>query len=536
MSNATWTDILQRFRGSIVQIFTIRGDYKIIEPYMPPRLQEARGSGFLISREGHLISNSHVVDKMISVSIRSEKVGNKSLKVDLIAICPSKDIALLKVTKESLQELEDAGGFEPLKFGDDWKLNPGERLVSIGYPLGRESIKIVEGGLVGYESFADETHKGSQSYLQIDLAINSGSSGSPLLSSEGLTVGISSAGIPSAVAQNTNFGIPSRVILSVLGEMFAREGTNNPIIEPPILGLFFQKITTFHFMLAGSEKEDEQVGLRVREIMPNSPFLNTPEGSIEVGDILQLIEYADPYNDPEAFQSESYRENVCRRCNAPPDTFISISRFGNIKVFVEGKEGEEESEFTKNRKVTLQEVMDTIPVDTKLTLQVLRPHKGAGYVSAPFRNIEQKNSIKTIYPGFDKLEYQIFSGAVWIPLSVNVIEAIGATKYLCSFLKYNARLTPKVMLAKIFPNNDMYDTDGFESTEILEFVDGKAISTLDDMRKALLEAKEFIVLETSSARQIVLSKKRAHQQDKEIHEKLSIRPTEFSLKLWENDV
>lgn len=532
MSNATWGDILQRFRGSIVQIFTVRGDYKIIEPFMPPRLQEARGSGFLISREGHLISNSHVVDKLISVSVRSEKVGDKNLKADLIALCPDKDIALLKLSSESLKELENVGGFEPLKFGDDWKLVPGERLVSIGYPLGRQSIKIVEGGLVGYESFADEGHKGSQSYLQIDLAINSGSSGSPLISSEGLTVGISSAGIPSAIAQNTNFGIPSRAILSVLGEMFAREGTNNPVIEPPSLGLFFQKITFYHFQMAGAQTEEEQIGLRVREITPSSPFIETSDGSIEVGDILQMIEYADPYNDTEAFQTDSYRENVCRRCNDSPDTFISISKLGNIKVFVSGKDGDEESEFTKNRKVILQEVMDTIPVDTKLTLQVLRPHKGVGVTSAPFRNIEQKNAIKTIYPGFDKLEYQIFSGAVWIPLSTNVIEAIGTTKYLCRFLKYNERQIPRVMLAKIFPNNDMYETDGFESTEILEFIDGKEIFTLDDMRKALLEAKELIILETSSARQIVLNKDRANQQDREIHEKLSIRPTDFSRKLW----
>lgn len=527
-----WTDVLRRFRPSVVQIITVRGNYQIVQPYMPPALVEAKGSGFLISKDGYIISNAHVVDKLISISFRSEQTGNENLKATLVAICHAKDVALLKVEKEFLEKL---GDFEPLQFGDDQNLTRGQRLVAMGYPLGRDQMKIIEGGLTGYEALGEENSKTSQSYLQIDVAINAGSSGGPLINLEGKVVGINSAGIPSAIAQNTNYAIPSRVVLSVLREMYAREQENYPVIEAPTLGLFFQKITPFHFILAGAEKEEEQIGLRVREIIPNSPFLNTPEGSIEVGDILQLIEYADPYNDPEAFQSESYRENVCRRCNAPPDTFISISRFGNIKVFVEGKEGEEESEFTKNRKVTLQEVMDTIPVDTKLTLQVLRPHKGVGYVSAPFRNIEPKNSIKTIYPGFDKLEYQIFSGAVWIPLSVNVIEAIGTTKYLCSFLKYNARLTPKVMLAKIFPDNDMYDTDGFESTEILEFVNGKEISTLDDMRNALLEAKEYIILETSSARQIVLSKKRANQQDKEIHEKLSIRPTDFSLKLWEND-
>jgi len=247
---------------------------------------------------------------------------------------------------------------------------------------------------------------------------------------------------------------------------------------------------------------------------------------------LQGIEYADPYNAEDAFDIESYRENVCRRCNAPPDTFIAISRYSNIKVFVNIDGKEEESEFTKNRKVTLNEILDTIPIDAKLTLQVLRPHKGVGVVSAPFRNNQYKDAIKTIYPGFDVLQYQIFSGAVWIPLSTNVLDVIGESKYLCRFLKYNERQVPKVMLAKVFPNNDMYEVGDFESTEILEFINGQEIRTLDDMRKALLEATDYVILETSSARQIVLKLDRANDQDKEIHEKLSIRPTEFSLQLW----
>jgi len=284
--DATWTTVHQKFRASVVQILTVRGNYRIIEPYVPPSLQEARGSGFIISREGHIVTNAHVIDKMISVSFRSEKIGNKDLKATLVAVCHSKDVAILKATPESLAELMESGYPEVMEFGDDQKLIPGQRVVALGYPLGRNALKIIEGGITGYEMIADEGSK-SSSYLQIDASITHGSSGGPLVNLEGRVVGINSAGLPAMVAQNTNYAIPTRCVLSVMREMFSRERSDDPVVEPPSIGLFFQRITLYHFELAGAIEESEQNGVRVREIHPNTAFINKKDGSNEVGDILK---------------------------------------------------------------------------------------------------------------------------------------------------------------------------------------------------------------------------------------------------------
>lgn len=525
--NNPWRDIQVSHRGSVLQILAVQGSFSVAEPYMPPKLKQSRGSGFFITKEGHIMTNAHVVDSMISVSFRSESTPNMNLKADLIAICPEKDIALLKATPESLQEI---GDFTPLKFSDDQHLVPTERLMAIGFPLGKEQIKFVEGGLTGYEAPDEDSRNSSKSYLQIDAAINPGNSGGPLVAMNGGVVGINSAGIPSMFAQNTNYAIPTRVVFSILREMFAREGTNNPVVEPPNIGLMMHRVTSHHFDQLGVTQESQKQGLRVREVVPESPFHNNDQPSIEAGDIIQVVEYADPFNQPDSFDVESYRNPVCVRCIAAVDTYIEISRYENIRLFKE----KEESEFSKGRKVSLQEVLDTIPIDTILTLQVLRPVMGAdniAEISAPFRNSSDA-AIRMIYPPFDKLDYVIFGGGVWIPLSANIVEKIGETKYLCNFLRYSERQVPRIMLSKILPDNDMHDVGSFEATEIMETIDGNEVTTLDEMRDALLKSNEYITFGTSSGREIVLNVKLSCEQDKSLHEKLSIKPTEFSQNLW----
>lgn len=517
-------DVQKKLRLSVVQIMSTQGIFKIAEPYRTPEIKESRGSGFFITRDGHIITNAHVVASALTVSVRAESSA-KTYKAQIIAICHAKDIALLKIASEALDELK----FNVVEFGDDQKLIQTQPCIAVGYPLGREQVKFTTGTISGYESLAEEGEQKSQSYIQVDLALNSGNSGGPLVTFDGKVVGINSAGIPSMLAQNTNYAIPARVVLSILREMFAREGESSPIIEPPTLGVSLHRITKHHFYLAGVDDEKDMVGMRVREIFPECIFVNTKRGSIAVGDIMQYIDYADPYNDPQTFNIETYRNNVCERCNAPVDTYIEITSYGNIKI--RRKSDDRESDFTRNRKVSLQEVMDTIPIDTMLTVQVLRPDAGIGELNAPFRN-DEKSPVKTLYPGFDKLEYVLFGGAVWIPLSNNVIEAIGQTKYLCKFLKFSSRTGARVMLARIFPDSEMYEINSFESTEILEMVNQEQIQTLDDLKQILLRADDFVVLSTSSGRQIVLKKEEANKSDKAIHEKFGIKPNDFSMMMW----
>ena len=529
-----WKDLQRLYKSSVVQISATRGSFNLSEPYMSPAIAEAKGSGFLISREGHILTNAHVVESAITVSFRAERAGNRDLHATLIALSPNKDVALLKASPEALAEL---GAFKPFEFGDDQKLEQMQPVMTISFPLGSDRIKFTSGVVSGYEAQASES--GSQSYIQIDAPVSPGSSGSPLLNSDGQVIGICSAGIAGGNAQNTNFAIPSRVVFSVMRELFAREGNDEmrKVVCLPSLGLAFQRITEAHFRMLGIDRIEDQKGLRVKEIIPGCPF---PE--VQVDDIVQLIRYADPYNVKNAFDVTNYMSEKCTRCSSQADKVIEISSTGSIKVYDMTKINRygdpTEVQFTRDRKVSLQEVIDTIPIDTVLILEVFRPSSGSiGMTSGPFRNRDGL-AIHKLYPPFDKLEYVLFGGAVFIPLSTNVLEPLGATKYLCKYNPYQGRYRNRVIITKIFPLTSIRDIDCINPTEVVESVNDVKIETIQDLQEALLVAVEsnlFISIKFESDKVVVLDPLKAIDQDKKIHEQFQIRANEFSELIWQFD-
>lgn len=526
-----WPSIQKRLRNSVVQIFVTRGEYNILEPYTTPSIREARGSGFLITREGHILTNAHVVSGLIRCYVRAEQSENQNIRVELIAVCPNKDVAMLKCHPEDLTLL---GEYEPMEFADDHRLDPMSKVMAIGYPLGRERIKFTEGITSGYETSDSEEGSGPQSYIQIDAALNPGNSGGPLVNQEGKVVGINSAGIPSAIAQNTNFAIPTRVVLSITRELFMRENDPNlrKIVEPTSLGMTFQRVTLAHFEAIGFRNEADMIGLRVKDVVPGCPFKE-----VKSGDILRAIFYADPFNHDSAFDISNYRNGQCIRCQDQADTQIEISRTDTIRLFVDGNY-EKESDFTAGRKVSLKEIIDGIPIDTPLTLEIVRPSaKGSAEQKVAetqgiFRSVDVMKIVK-VYPPIDNLDYLLFGGAVWVPLNANLVEALASTKYICEFQAFDKRYERRVIVTRIFPMTDIATMESINPTESITKVGDKKIETLEDMRNAILSnsRKRYITMTMRSGKEIVLDLKRSMEQDREIRKQFGIPEDAFSTKL-----
>jgi S1-C subfamily serine protease len=551
--DAAWGRVQERLRNSVVQIFVTKGSFNILEPYLSPETQEARGSGFLITREGHVLTNAHVMRSMIRCYLRVEQADNQNLRAELIASCPSKDVALLKVHSDDLHLL---GDFDPMQFADDHKLAPMQTVMTVGYPFGRERIIFTRGVASGYDAPDSEDGTGSQSFIQIDAALNPGNSGGPLITADGKVIGINSAGVAADRAQNTNYAIPTRVVLSVLRELFAHEtgsssisqeseqkgnqkstqdGEHRKIVVPTTLGVTFQRVTVHHFLAAGFDDPSDQHGLRIKDVLPGCPFVDLLRG-----DILQSIAYADPYKHKVAFDVNTYRGNSSRsKIPTRPqkaDTLIFISLTNTIHLYENaGTQRESETDFTLKRKVSLQEMMDTIPSGTHLVLEVLRPSaRNIGTTSGPFKTIDSQAVVK-LYPPFDKLDYLLFAGAVWIPMSVNIIEALGGTKYICEFQAFKKRYRPRVIITKMFPLTDIATSESINSTECIKKLNGVSISTLQDMRDAVLGAlngqRDYVALEFRSGKEIVLDLKRSLLQDVEVRRQFGVPEDDFSISL-----
>ncbi|MDR2745090.1 MAG: trypsin-like peptidase domain-containing protein, partial [Desulfovibrio sp.] len=171
----------------------------------PQQRQKSLGSGFLISADGYIVTNNHVVAnaETIHVTLNSGAGRGENLSAKLIGSDEESDLALLKVdAKKPLPYLA---------FGDSDALKVGEWLLAIGNPFGLENT--VTAGILSAKG--RNIHAGPfDNFLQTDASINPGNSGGPLLNTSGQVIGINTAIIASG--QGIGFAIPSNMASKII--------------------------------------------------------------------------------------------------------------------------------------------------------------------------------------------------------------------------------------------------------------------------------------------------------------------------------
>src|SRR3990172_5525084 len=134
---------------------------------------EGLGSGFLIDREGHILTNYHIVEASNRIEIYLP--GGRQTIARLIGTAPSLDLALLKV------EVTADDRIEPLEFGDSDQLEVGQKVIAVGHPLAFHNSLTVGVLSALNRSFPGVPPELDGSLIQIDAAVNPGNSGGPLL-------------------------------------------------------------------------------------------------------------------------------------------------------------------------------------------------------------------------------------------------------------------------------------------------------------------------------------------------------------------
>ena len=183
------------------------------------------GSGFIISEDGYILSNHHVIEGATSVSVTTHSGETYSAKI--MGSDSNNDLALLKV---------EATGLKYVSLGSSDDLIVGDQVVAIGHPLGSETATLT----VGYISAKDQsvaTDGSILNMLQTDAAINSGNSGGPLFNMKGEVIGITTAkysGTSSSGAsiESIGFAIPMDDVLDKIQELI-----NNGYVSTPYMGI-----------------------------------------------------------------------------------------------------------------------------------------------------------------------------------------------------------------------------------------------------------------------------------------------------------
>ncbi|MEM6407048.1 MAG: Do family serine endopeptidase [Pseudomonadota bacterium] len=171
-----------------------------------PRQSSALGSGFVISADGYIVTNNHVIDKADEIEV--EFFSGDRLVAELIGTDPKTDIALLKV---------DANGPLPfVAFGNSDEMRVGDWVLAVGNPLGQGFS--VSAGIVSQRG--RELSGAYDDFIQTDAAINKGNSGGPLFNMEGDVIGVNTAILsPSGGSIGIGFSMASNVVTRVVDQL-----------------------------------------------------------------------------------------------------------------------------------------------------------------------------------------------------------------------------------------------------------------------------------------------------------------------------
>lgn len=228
------------------------------------QVQQGLGSGVVITADGYILTNNHVVDGADDVRV-SIGESNKRYVAKIVGRDPGSDLAVLKI---------EAANLSPATFGDSDQLQVGDVVLAIGNPFGvgqsvsRGIVSALSRG-VGFGPFED--------FIQTDAAINPGNSGGALMDTDGRVVGINSAILSrSGGFAGVGFAIPANLVRSI-----AEQLVNHGKVERGFLGVRVQELDEELTAQFGTEK-----GALISEITENSP---AEKAGIKSGDVITKV-------------------------------------------------------------------------------------------------------------------------------------------------------------------------------------------------------------------------------------------------------
>jgi len=250
----------------------------------------ASGSGFVVSDEGYIVTNAHVVEGANDVRIRFGAVGTGEGAIDakVVGADPSTDIAVLKIDK-------DAKDLNPLPLGDSSKLRVGDPTIAIGNPFGFDQT--VTTGIVSalQRQIPAPNNFSIDDVIQTDASVNPGNSGGPLLDAAGRVIGVNSQ-IATGGSQGSvgiGFAVPVNTVKDVVPQL-EEDGK----IERPYVGVTTAPVAD----LANDLNLPAKRGALVQDVQPGSPAekaglkagrTRTEEGITLGGDLIVKVDGRD---------------------------------------------------------------------------------------------------------------------------------------------------------------------------------------------------------------------------------------------------
>ena len=233
------------------------------------RREEGLGSGVIISADGYILTNNHVVGEADEIKVTLASDRKKEFDAKVVGADPQTDVALIKI---------DAKDLPHVIIGDSTNLKIGDVVLAVGNPLGLEQTATI--GIISAVGRSDLNivENGYENFIQTDAAINRGNSGGALVDAAGRLIGI-----PTAIQSNFSggnigigFAIPSNMALNIVQRLLDGGG----VVKRGFLGVFLRELDP---NMAKALGRDDLTGVLVAEVGEKTP---AESGGMKAGDLI----------------------------------------------------------------------------------------------------------------------------------------------------------------------------------------------------------------------------------------------------------
>lgn len=471
-----WKNVESKAQKAVIQIYANGAKFDWILPFAAPKQKQGAGSGFFINKDGYLLTNYHVIGEAKSIWAFVPAIGKRPLELNVIGVCPEADVALLKLTDESVSIIKDLLGEIPfLELGDSDTLYSTEPVLALGYPLGLRSLKSTVGVIAGGEYIL------GKSYMHITAPINEGNSGGPLLNKDGKVVGINSAAI--LKAQNIGYIIPINDVKILLTDLY-----KTTLLRKPDLGVDFNNTTEEH---AASIGNPLPAGVYISFVTEKS--IGEKIG-LKAGDMLYEI------------------------------NGLKVDSYGDVTV-----------KWRNGNKISFKELLIRFPINEKLDIVVYR--NGQRIVLKGNFETNPVYPIRYIYPDFepDAINYEMFAGLCIMQLRDNHFFLLPQTGMLKQFSRIENKNKEALVVTTVLPGSIADKVDCFYPGILIESVNNKKVSNLEQFKEAMLISAKTgeIAITTKDHYSTVISLSKMLSEEAKLAYSFKFNISNTVKKLWE---
>ncbi|HBL98778.1 TPA: hypothetical protein DDZ86_04000 [Candidatus Dependentiae bacterium] len=427
-----WEWVHSIVRNMVAQVFVFRTEFNWTEPYKTPVQNVATGSAFFIDKTGLLMTNAHVVDQAQHMYIQISFFGKRRFDVTIVGVCPDRDLALIKISPEDLKVIIDGLGALPvLEFGDSDKIKRADEILTLGYPLGQQSLKSTMGIVSGRQ------HMSGSFMIQIDAPINPGNSGGPSLDRSGKVIGINTSAIFGDGTQNVGYIVPSNEVKLFLKQLNAAPELHGiKFLRKPFLGFLFNDASEEMTRYLGNPVPG---GMYVLGNMPKSPI---EKAGFKPGDMI--------------YEIDGHR----------------VDYFGEVQV-----------EWSEDRVSVVDYASRLMPGDL---VHMIMYRKGTRHEMVAKTSFSDELPVRVRYADYEDIDYEVIGGMVVMELALNHIPILSKVNpRLERYLDLESQFAPRLIITHVLPNSEAIKARTVHAGSIIDEVNGTPVKTLDEFRKAV---------------------------------------------------